>query len=259
MAGLDAVGLLAAGDRCGGVWVISRTRGAAARTIAADLVVDAMGVGSRLSCWLADTWHASVPTERSEAAFCYVSQRYRLPSWTPAAVRREVSPDRRYDWMIAAVEGGDHVVTVRGPHHGLQSVDLDQFEGLVSTMLAPDLAAAVRSGRPTGGLSFYTRFALHRRRFDRALGLPDGLLALGESLHGTDPLLGVALSDALIQADLLEETLHGIAGHDPSRRSSLTGRYFDAAFAENRRSHTHDTGIMLADGLRRTTGRGPSS
>ena len=235
LAGLDAVGLLAAGPRCRGVWVISRSRGAAARTVPADLVVDAMGVGSRLICWLAETWHASVPIERSETAGHYLSRRYRLPSWTPAAARGGLSPDRRHRWMIMAVEDGDHILTIGGLDRGVRPVDLDRFDALVRTVPAPEVAAAVRHGRATAGPSSRTRFPFQRRRFDRALALPDGLLALGGSLDSTDPLHGMALSAAVSQADLLDRVLHGIEDPDRSGRSCLSGRYFKAAFGDDMR------------------------
>jgi hypothetical protein len=56
LVGCDAVGLVGQAGRCVGVQVLSRSRSAAVRTIPAELVVDAMGVSSRLRLWLADSW-----------------------------------------------------------------------------------------------------------------------------------------------------------------------------------------------------------
>jgi hypothetical protein len=51
LQGRDAVGLVSDGERCIGVRILPRSHSAAARSIPADLVVDAMGAGSRLSIW----------------------------------------------------------------------------------------------------------------------------------------------------------------------------------------------------------------
>lgn len=56
LVGCDAVGLVGQADRCVGVQVLSQSPSAAVRTIPAELVVDAMGAGSRLRLWLADIW-----------------------------------------------------------------------------------------------------------------------------------------------------------------------------------------------------------
>ena len=67
LVGCDAAGLIRDGDRCVGVRVLPRTRSAAVRTVPAELVVDAMGAGSRTCLWLADTWDTHVPIERLSA------------------------------------------------------------------------------------------------------------------------------------------------------------------------------------------------
>ena len=68
LVGCDAAGLIRDGDRCVGARVLPRTRSAAVRTVPAELVVDAMGAGSRTCRWLADTWDTRVPIERLSAA-----------------------------------------------------------------------------------------------------------------------------------------------------------------------------------------------
>jgi 2-polyprenyl-6-methoxyphenol hydroxylase-like FAD-dependent oxidoreductase len=67
LVGCDAAGLIRDGERCVGARVLPRTRSAAVRTVPAELVVDAMGAGSRMCLWLADTWDTRVPIERLSA------------------------------------------------------------------------------------------------------------------------------------------------------------------------------------------------
>jgi len=67
LVGCDAAGLIQGGGRCVGARVLPRTHSAAVRTVPAELVVDAMGAGSRMCLWLADTWDTRVPIERLSA------------------------------------------------------------------------------------------------------------------------------------------------------------------------------------------------
>jgi hypothetical protein len=63
MDGCEAVGLASDRERCVGGQVLPRSRSAAARTIPAHLLVDAMGAGSRLSLWLTELWGTRIPIE----------------------------------------------------------------------------------------------------------------------------------------------------------------------------------------------------
>jgi 2-polyprenyl-6-methoxyphenol hydroxylase-like FAD-dependent oxidoreductase len=71
--GCDAVGLVSEGGRCVGAQILPRTHSAAARSIPADLVVDAMGTGSRLCIWLDDIWHIRVATEQEQITSHYAT------------------------------------------------------------------------------------------------------------------------------------------------------------------------------------------
>ena len=79
LRGRDAVGVVSDGGRCVGVQILPRTHSAAARSIPADLVVDAMGAGSRLCVWLDDIWRIRIPSEREQITAHYASRMYRLP------------------------------------------------------------------------------------------------------------------------------------------------------------------------------------
>ncbi len=79
LSGCDAVGLVGDGQRCVGAQVLSRSRSAAARTVPADLVVDAMGTGSRLSLWLTELCGTQIPTEQQGVRLRCASRLYRLP------------------------------------------------------------------------------------------------------------------------------------------------------------------------------------
>jgi hypothetical protein len=97
LRGRDAVGVVSDGERCVGVQILPRAHSAAARSIPADLVVDAMGAGSRLCVWLDDIWRIRVPSEREQITAHYASRMYRLPGSPPDVVvidHRRAHPHR---------------------------------------------------------------------------------------------------------------------------------------------------------------------
>jgi len=78
LQGRDAVGLVSNGERCIGVRILPRSHSAAARSITAELVVDAMGPGSRLCIWLDDIWRIRIPNDREHQTMHYASRPHRL-------------------------------------------------------------------------------------------------------------------------------------------------------------------------------------
>jgi hypothetical protein len=114
LSGCDAVGLVRDGQRCVGAQVLSRSRSAAARTVPADLLVDAMGTGSRLSLWLTELCGTQIPIEQQEARLRCASRLYRLPKGAllDAAVVLDRSPRAPCGAILMAVEADQHLGTI---------------------------------------------------------------------------------------------------------------------------------------------------
>ncbi len=228
LRGRDAVGLVSEGRRCVGVQILARTHSAAARSIPADLVVDAMGAGSRLCIWLDDIWRIRVPTEQEQITSHYASRLYRLPaSSLPDAVVLDPRPAYPYRSVIMAVEDGNYLVTVACP--GGSPFDSDQFNQLVSTVVPSTVAAPIASGRPVGPVGAARSAGIRRRRFDRTPDFPLGVVALGGSVCSFDPLYGQDFEAAVLEAAALAHSLGDQHRYGNGRRPiELPQRYFRA-------------------------------
>jgi 2-polyprenyl-6-methoxyphenol hydroxylase-like FAD-dependent oxidoreductase len=226
--GCDAVGLMSDGGRCVGVQILPRSHSAAARSIPADLVVDAMGTGSRLCVWLDDIWRIRIPSEREQITVPYASRVYRLPAGSlPNAVVVDPRPAHPYPTVIMAVEDGNYLVTVACP--GSSPFTGDRFSELVSTVVPPTVATAIAGGRPLGPVSAVTSTRIGRRRFDRARHLPAGVVALGGSVCSFDPFYAQDFDVAVLEADALRRILGDQHRYgDGSHSIELPGRYFRA-------------------------------
>jgi hypothetical protein len=216
------------GGRCVGVQILPRSHSAAARSIPADLVVDAMGIGSRLCVWLDDIWRIRIPSEREGITAPYASRVYRLPARSlPDAVVLDPRPAHPYRTVIMAVEDGNYLVTVACP--GGSPLTDDQFNELVSTLVSPTVAAAIAGGRPLGSVTAATSARIGRRRFDRAPHLPAGVVALGGSVCSFDPCYGQDFDVAVLEAAALGRILGDQHRYgDGSHSLGLPRRYFRA-------------------------------
>jgi hypothetical protein len=228
LRGRDAVGLVSDGQRCVGVQILPRSHSAAARSIPADLVVDAMGAGSRLCVWLDEVWRIRIPKDREDTTMHYASRPYRLRAGSLSdAIVVDPRPAHPYRTVITAIENGNHLVAVGCP--GSSPLNDHQFNQLVSTHVSPTVAAAIAGGRPVAPVSAATYAQIGRRRFDRAPYLPAGVVALGGSVCCFDPLYQPDFDVAVLEAAALGRILGDQHWYANGNRSiELPRRYFRA-------------------------------
>ena len=226
--GCDAVGLVSNGRRCAGVQILPRSHSAAARSIRADLVVDAMGTGSRLCVWVDDIWRIRIPREQEQITAPYPSQVYRLPAGSlPDAAVLDPQPAHPNQTVIMAAEDGNYLVTVASP--ASSPLTGDQINELVSALVPPTVAMAIGGGRPVGPASAATSVRIGRRRFDRVRQLPAGIVALGGSVCSFDPCYGHHFDLAVLEAAALGRILGDQHRYgDGTNSIELTRRYFRA-------------------------------
>jgi 2-polyprenyl-6-methoxyphenol hydroxylase-like FAD-dependent oxidoreductase len=135
----DVLGLSAPADaaRVTGVRVQRNDGPARAEELAADLVVDATGRGSRTPRWLDAMGYARPTEDRVEIDLGYATRHYRL---APGALGRDLavltSPTPRCSRgaMLAAMEGGRYTLTAWGIRGDHPPTDPDGFEDFLSTL-----------------------------------------------------------------------------------------------------------------------------
>ncbi|WP_236573630.1 FAD-dependent oxidoreductase [Nocardia caishijiensis] len=224
--GRDVVGLVSdrPGGRIAGVRVTARIPGSAEEFLAADLVVDAMGRGTRVPAWLTELGY-DAPAEDSVAVQVgYSSTRLRLrPGTEPEKiVLIGPTPDRPTGMALLATEDDTWVFTATGyrDHHPGNT-----FEAMVDAVTGfapPHVVVALRGAEPLTPVATYRYEANRRRRYDRSTRLPRGLIALGDALCGFNPIYAQGMSVTALAAMALRESLR--TGGDELER-----RYFLAA------------------------------
>ncbi|MFH8219436.1 NAD(P)/FAD-dependent oxidoreductase [Streptomyces sp. NPDC018057] len=192
-----ATGLLGDAGRVTGV----RLRGAdgTETELSADLVVDASGRSTRTPHWLAELGITGLAEDRIDSGLAYASRIYRAPFSTSGwPVVNIVSDPRRPGGAgsIVPIEGDRWHVSLSGPPGARPGKEPAEFEAFARGLRHPLIADLLAGAEPLTDVTV-THSTVNRRHYYERLGTwPDGLVALGDSVAGFNPVYGHGMSAA---------------------------------------------------------------
>ncbi len=212
-----------------------RTVGRDGRTeeIAADLVVDATGRGSRAPDWLAAQGHPRPPETTVGIDLKYASRLYAIPAdaprdWQVMAIYGG-PPDSRRAGVIFPIEGGRWIVTLSGCLGDHPPGDDTGFLEFAQGLDRPDLHAAIEHATPLGPISVYGVPSERRRHFEALQRPPAGLLVVGDAACVFNPLYGQGVSVCALEAEVLQGCLQRLPSLETGALSALPRDYYRAA------------------------------
>ncbi|MBB3663366.1 2-polyprenyl-6-methoxyphenol hydroxylase-like FAD-dependent oxidoreductase [Prauserella sediminis] len=190
----------------------------------ADLVVDALGRGSRTPVWLDELGFPRPAEDSVKVRGAYSSVQLRIDSGalTEKMVLISATADRPTGTAMFRHEGEMWDVSVFGVGgHAPPSATTDMVD--FAAEFAPvHVVDALRSAEPLTEPNSRTFPTSRWRRYDRMRTFPDGLLVLGDGVCSLNPTYGQGMTVAAMQAEALAATLLD-GPHD------LPRRYFRAA------------------------------
>ncbi|GAA1199805.1 FAD-dependent oxidoreductase [Prauserella alba] len=190
----------------------------------ADLVVDALGRGSRTPVWLTELGFPRPDEDTVKVRGAYSSLQLRIESGALAEkmVLISATADRPTGAAMFRHENEMWDVSVFGVGGHAPPTATAGMVDFAAEFAPAHVVDALRSAEPLTEPNSRTFPASRWRRYDRMRAFPDGLLVLGDGVCSLNPTYGQGMTVAAMQAEALAATLRRGA-HD------LPRRYFRAA------------------------------
>ncbi|HKS98031.1 MAG TPA: FAD-dependent monooxygenase [Rugosimonospora sp.] len=218
LAGTEATGLR---EDNGGITGVHISRSGAASTLDTRIVVDASGRSNRGPVWLAACGYPLVAEDVVRANLVYVSREYRRAPGAQdfSGIIHSHHPANPIGSGSVAVEGDRWLVTMLGMNDDVPPAVPGAFEEFAARLAGDELYDLVTSAEPVSDLTRFRIGPSVRRRYERCARLPEGYLALGDSLCCFNPAYGQGMTTAAMAALWLRTCL-------ASGTEGLTRRYF---------------------------------
>jgi flavin-dependent dehydrogenase len=185
-------------------------RTADARSIEADLVVDATGRGHRARQWLASAGFCAPDETAIGLDTAYSTANFRRPEsfvGEPLIFITGPAPHFTRRGYVITIENGTLLVSLIGRFGDFPPTDKEGFLAFAKELHSDLAYRIIRDGEQLTPIA-HQRFASSvQRHYERLKPSPEGFLVIGDALCHFNPIFAQGMSAAAMQAVILQEIL----------------------------------------------------
>jgi 2-polyprenyl-6-methoxyphenol hydroxylase-like FAD-dependent oxidoreductase len=186
----------------------------AERDMAADLVVDAGGRGSRAPRWLEDLGYESPVESTVESHMGYASRLLRVPddAWPGdmVAMNSMPLPGRPRGAVIYIQDNGAHIITLVGQDRDYPPKGEAEFTEYLRTCICPALHDVYLKSEPLTEISTSRTGVNRLRRYDLLKRRPKRFFSIGDAMCAFNPIYGQGMTTAGLAALKFRDELRRI-------------------------------------------------
>jgi 2-polyprenyl-6-methoxyphenol hydroxylase-like FAD-dependent oxidoreductase len=197
--------------------------------LAADLVVDASGRGSRAPQWLMSLGYGQVEESRVTVDVGYATRIFRLPShlsldWKMMLIS-STPPAPLRAGLMSHIEGDRWILTLASRWRECLPDDEDSFLEYARSLPQPDIYEAIKEAEPLTPVLNYKYSANRWRHYERMACLPEGFLILGDAVCSFNPVYGQGMTVAALEAKVLDSFLRQHSRSISTQERGFTQRF----------------------------------
>lgn len=193
----------------------------------AVFVVDASGRGSKLPEWLQEIGYDAPEETVIDVKLGYAGRRYKIPTpapeWDTMLIGAD-PPNKSRAGLIYSEENGIWMVMLAGILEDYPPTDEAGFLAFAKDM-EPEFHAAIVNAEPVSNIIGYRRTENRLRHYEKLTRWPDGLVALGDSVCGFNPVYGQGMTVSAMAAEELGEMLAASNGNISGVAQSFQKKY----------------------------------
>jgi 2-polyprenyl-6-methoxyphenol hydroxylase-like FAD-dependent oxidoreductase len=179
--------------------------------LAADLVVDASGRGSRAPAWLSDGGYGTPAKTQVDPNIAYASRIYRIPDGFSAdwklVMLTSKPPSMPRTGYLFPIEDGQWMVALMGAAGQHPPTDEAGFAAFTRSLRHPIIADVLAGAEPVTPIRGYHGTTNQLWRFERMPRWPERFVVLGDAVCAFNPIYGQGLSTAAVAAETLDACL----------------------------------------------------